>query len=124
MYAIRSYYGYVFVEDLGNLDLQATVRQAGPFERVVGLYHRVIDLLTKFSESGVDQFETAWCYQTSRYAKSMILEKECRYFVDAFLNTYLGLKIKYADRITSYNVCYTKLLRMSRFQLSRHRNED
>ena len=97
IYEADTFAGYVFVEDLGNLDLQAAVRQAGPFERVVGLYRRVIDLLTKFSESGVDQFETAWCYQTSRYAKSMILEKECRYFVDAFLNTYLGLKIKYAD---------------------------
>jgi aminoglycoside/choline kinase family phosphotransferase len=97
IYEADTFAGYVFVEDLGNLDLQEAVRQAGSFERVVGLYHRVIDLLTKFSESGVDQFETAWCYQTSRYAKSMILEKECRYFVDAFLNTYLGLKIKYAD---------------------------
>ncbi len=97
IYEADTFAGYVFLEDLGNLDLQAAVRQTDPFEEVVGLYQRAIHLLTKFSASGVDQFDTAWCYQTSRYTKSMILEKECRYFVDAFLNTYLGLNINHAD---------------------------
>ena len=97
IYEADTFAGYVFLEDLGNLDLQATVRQTDPFEKVIGLYQRVIHLLTKFSASAGDQFDTAWCYQTPRYGKSLILEKECRYFVDAFLNTYLGLKIKYAD---------------------------
>lgn len=89
--------GYVFLEDLGNLDLQRAVQQTDHFEKVIGLYQSVIHLLTKFSASGVDQFDTAWSYQTPRYSKTLILEKECRYFVDAFLNTYLDLKIKYAD---------------------------
>ena len=97
IYEADTFAGYVFLEDLGNLDLQAAVRQTDPFEKVIGLYQLAIHLLTKFAASGVDQFDTAWCYQTSRYAKSMILEKECRYFVDAFLNTYLGLKINYSD---------------------------
>jgi NDP-sugar pyrophosphorylase family protein len=97
IYEADTFAGYVFLEDLGSFDLQATVRQTDPFENVISLYQRVIHLLTKFSASGADQFDTAWCYQTSRYDKSLILEKECRYFVDAFLNTYLGLKIKYAD---------------------------
>ena len=97
IYEADTFAGYVFLEDLGNLDLQAAVRQTDPFEKVIGLYQRVIHLLMKFSASGADQFDTAWCYQTPRYTKSMILENECRYFVDAFLNTYLGLKIKYAD---------------------------
>jgi aminoglycoside/choline kinase family phosphotransferase len=57
----------------------------------------VIHLLTKFSTSGAGQFHPVWCYQTSRYDKSLILEKECRYFVEAFLNSYLGLKIKCSD---------------------------
>jgi NDP-sugar pyrophosphorylase family protein len=97
IYDWDTFAGYVFLEDLGNLDLLGAVQQTDHFEKVVDLYRRVIHLLTKFSASGVDQFDTAWCYQTSRYDKSLILEKECRYFVDAFLNKYLGLKIKYAD---------------------------
>jgi NDP-sugar pyrophosphorylase family protein len=97
IYDWDTFAGYVFLEDLGNLDLLGAVQQSDHIEKVVDLYRRVIHLLTKFSASGVDQFDTAWCYQTSRYDKSLILEKECRYFVDAFLNKYLGLKIKYAD---------------------------
>jgi NDP-sugar pyrophosphorylase family protein len=97
IYEEDTFAGYVFLEDLGNLDLQGAVRQTDPFDKIIGLYQQVIHLLMKFSASGADQFDTAWCYQTSRYGKTMILEKECRYFVDAFLNTYLGLKVKYSD---------------------------
>jgi NDP-sugar pyrophosphorylase family protein len=97
IYAADTFAGYVFLEDLGSFDLQTAVRQTDPFENVIDLYQRVIHLLAKFSASGADQFDTAWCYQTPRYDKRLVLEKECRYFVDAFLNTYLGLKIKYAD---------------------------
>ena len=89
--------GYVFLEDLGNLDLQEAVQRIDHFEKIVDLYRRVIHLLAEFSASGADQFDTSWCYQTSHYDKSLILEKECRYFVDAFSNNYLGLEIKYAD---------------------------
>ena len=97
IYEGDSFAGYVFLEDLGNLELQRAVQQTDHFEKVIGLYQSVIHLLTKFSASGVEQFDSAWSYQTSRYSKTLILEKECRYFVDAFLNTYLDLKIKYAD---------------------------
>ncbi len=97
IYEADTFAGYVFLEDMGILDLQTAVQQTAPIDKVVGLYQRVIDLLTEFSASGVAQFDTAWCYQTPRYSQAMILEKECRYFVDAFLNTYLGLKIRFTD---------------------------
>ncbi|MGD9175294.1 MAG: sugar phosphate nucleotidyltransferase [Desulfobacterales bacterium] len=87
--------GYVFIEDLGNRDLQTAVNEADNVETMMGLYRSAIDLLIKFSQRGADQFDTAWCYQTPDYSKSMILEAECRYFVDAFLNTYLGLNCSY-----------------------------
>ena len=97
IYEADSFAGYVFLEDLGILDLQKTVRQSGPVKKVIDLYRSVIDLLTDFSASGGSRFNTAWCYQTPRYDRSLILEKECRYFVDAFLNGYLGWAIAYAD---------------------------
>ena len=97
IYEADTFAGYALLEDLGNDNLQSLVQQTDSIQRVAGLYQRVIDLLIKFSESGAAQFDTAWCYQTARYSKTMILEKECRYFVDAFLNAYLGLKIKFAD---------------------------
>ncbi len=89
--------GYVFLEDLGNLDLQTMVQHTDNPEKITGYYQSVIDLLTAFSASGAQQFETSWAYQTPRYSKALILENECRYFVEAFLNTYLGLEISYDD---------------------------
>ena len=97
IYEGDTFAGYVFLEDLGNIDLQRAVQQTAHFEKVIDLYQRVIHLLMKFSACGVDQFDAAWSDPSPRYGKTLILEKECRYFVDAFLNNYLGLKIKYAD---------------------------
>ncbi|MBT8332582.1 MAG: phosphotransferase [Deltaproteobacteria bacterium] len=87
--------GYVFIEDLGNRDLHTAVREAKNPDKIIHLYRSAIDMLIKFSRRGADQFDPAWCYQTARYEKSMILDNECRYFVDAFLNTYLGLNLAY-----------------------------
>ncbi len=97
IYDADTFSGYVFIEDLGNIDLQTVVQQSNNFQSTTRLYQSVIDLLVKFSQSGVDQFDTTWCYQTPRYDKSLILQAECRYFVDAFLNSYLGLAYRYAD---------------------------
>jgi aminoglycoside/choline kinase family phosphotransferase/dTDP-glucose pyrophosphorylase len=97
IYDADTFAGYVFLEDLGDLDLQTAVQQTGKLETVMGMYRSVIQRLIKFSTSGAEQFDTAWCYQTPYYDKALILEKECRYFVEAFLNTYLGLNINNKD---------------------------
>ena len=97
IYDADTFAGYAFLEDLGNVDLQNTVQQAENDEEIIGMYRSVIQLLIKFSASGAVRFDTAWTYQTPSYSKSLILEKECRYFVDAFLNTYLGLEMIYED---------------------------
>jgi NDP-sugar pyrophosphorylase family protein len=89
--------GYVFLEDLGNLNLQEAVRQTDDWEKIIHMYQSVIDLLTRFSAHGAQQFDVEWTYQTARYDESLILEKECRYFVEAFLNAYLGLEMSYED---------------------------
>jgi NDP-sugar pyrophosphorylase family protein len=89
--------GYVFLEDLGNLDLQTAVQKTDNWETSIQMYQSVIDLLIQFSARGAQQFDAAWTYQTTRYDKTLILEKECRYFVEAFLNAYLGLEISYED---------------------------
>ena len=89
--------GYVFLEDLGNLDLQTVVQKTDNWEKITQMYQTVIDLLIRFSAHGAQQFDADWTYQTTRYDKTLILEKECRYFVEAFLNAFLGLEIAYED---------------------------
>ena len=102
--------GYAFVEDLGSLDLQTAVQQAENHHQIIGLYRTVIQHLIKFSASGAERFDTAWTYQTTTYSKALILEKECRYFVDAFLNTYLGLETMYEDFAKEFEFLAEKAL--------------
>ncbi|MGD2188172.1 MAG: sugar phosphate nucleotidyltransferase [Desulfobacterales bacterium] len=97
IYDRDTFAGYVFLEDLGNLDLQTLVQQTNNSDKIISLYQSVIDQLANFSASGAQQFEVAWTYQTPRYNKEVILVNECRYFVEAFLNSYLGLKIRYDE---------------------------
>jgi aminoglycoside/choline kinase family phosphotransferase/choline kinase len=109
--------GYVFVEDLGTLDLQTAVHRAGASQKVVPLYQAVIRELIRFSQQGARELHPAWCYQTPRYDKALILEKECRYFVDAFLNTYLGLDYQFADFKTEFELLAESALQHAVFGL-------
>jgi aminoglycoside/choline kinase family phosphotransferase len=43
------------------------------------------------SLEGIKGFNPAWAYQGRAYDRDLILEKECRYFVNAFLQGYLDL---------------------------------
>jgi aminoglycoside/choline kinase family phosphotransferase len=46
---------------------------------------------------GAGGFNPTWTFQTAYYDQNLILERECRYFVDAFLNGYLNLNIGFED---------------------------
>lgn len=86
--------GLVFLEDLGDANLQQTVlRSAGNHAAIASLYHAVIDRLLHMSCKGIEGFDPAWTVQSPSYDRQLILDKECRYFVDAFLNGYLNMGI-------------------------------
>jgi aminoglycoside/choline kinase family phosphotransferase len=57
----------------------------------------VVELLLKQSVCGAKDFNPSWAYQTSSYSRDLILERECRYFVEAFLNGYLGMNVHFND---------------------------
>ncbi|VVS90514.1 sugar phosphate nucleotidyltransferase [Desulfoluna spongiiphila] len=82
--------GLVFVKDAGNTHL-AELAKTLPEPEVEALYQRIIDALIRFSQEGIHAFNTQWCWQTPAYDKDMILTMECRYFMDAFINGYLGM---------------------------------
>ncbi len=86
--------GFVFLQDLGNKNLQQTFLDEG-YLRIKALYEKVIDYLCEMSVKGSQGFNLSWTCQTARYDKQLILERECRYFVDAFLNNYLGLGVNF-----------------------------
>jgi NDP-sugar pyrophosphorylase family protein len=83
--------GQVAVSDLGSTHLADHIRGMGE-SQIVTQYQRVIDRLIDFSFKGIEDFDTAWTCQTPSYSKQMILDLECRYFMQAFVNGYLGRK--------------------------------
>ncbi len=87
--------GFIVLEDLGDLNVQRLVQNAVDSEAVVGHYKNIIDLLITLNIEGAKGFEPGYAYQTPSYDRKLILEKESRYFVDAFLNGYLGLEINF-----------------------------
>ncbi|MEW6077184.1 MAG: sugar phosphate nucleotidyltransferase [Thermodesulfobacteriota bacterium] len=83
--------GISFLEDLGDVSLQAAVRSAADPAEVSRLYRLVIEQLLALALDGADGFDDAWTYQTPAYDREVIIERECRYFEKEFMNGYLGL---------------------------------
>jgi len=89
--------GLVFLEDLGDINLQALIQSTKNLSEIILYYQSVIDLLIKQSVDGARGFDSSWTYQAKTYDRSLILEKECRYFVEAFLGGYLGMDSNFDD---------------------------
>lgn len=88
--------GLVFLEDLGDLHLQDAARGLDT-DGVQQLYRRVIDQWLHMAVEGARGFDVAWTWQSTHYDRELIIERECRYFVNAFLNGYLGKTVDYGD---------------------------
>ena len=86
--------GIVFLSDSGHVHLQDLVRNADE-SKIVELYERVIDILIQMSIQAGQTFDTAWTYQTAYYDHTVMIYKESCYFIDAFVQGYLGLKQTY-----------------------------
>jgi aminoglycoside/choline kinase family phosphotransferase/dTDP-glucose pyrophosphorylase len=95
--------GFVFMQDLGDTDLQKTVLDAKDSGTIRRLYEKVIINLCHMWIEGAKKFDPLWTFQTAHYDQHLILERECRYFVDAFLCGYLGLNIGFEDLASDFH---------------------
>jgi aminoglycoside/choline kinase family phosphotransferase/choline kinase len=89
--------GLVFLEDLGDISLQSTVLAAPDRRRTMAVYRKVIERVIALSVEGAEGFDPAWTHQTPAYDRDVVLERECRYFCDAFLRGYAGLDAGFDD---------------------------
>jgi aminoglycoside/choline kinase family phosphotransferase/choline kinase len=97
IYESDPFSGLVFMEDLGDTHLQDLVTKNTSETDIPEIYRRVIDLLIRFSQTGIQGFQSSWTWQTVAYDRELILEKECRYFVDAFLAGYLKMNVSFDE---------------------------
>lgn len=87
--------GLVFLEDLGDHHLQTWVAALASPNEVLALYRQIIDLLIQMWVKGGDGFDPGWAWQTARYDREVIVEKECRYFIEAFAQRYCGRAVTF-----------------------------
>jgi aminoglycoside/choline kinase family phosphotransferase/dTDP-glucose pyrophosphorylase len=97
IHAHDEFSGLVFLDDLGDLHLQQVVKQASGPRPVETIYRNLIDIMLDLTENAADGFDPAWTCQSESYDIELIQDRECRYFVDAFLNGYLKMTITYDD---------------------------
>ncbi len=81
--------GLVFLEDLGDTLLQDGLGKMSSDE-VLHWYRRVIDGWITMAMDGGRGFDPDWTYQTPRYDRRVIIDNECRYFMEAFVRGHLG----------------------------------
>ncbi len=89
--------GLVFLEDLGDTNLQGAVRSETDPERIRSWYRAIVDSIIDLWRQGADGFDPAWAYQSPAYDRELVLERECRYFAEAFLNRYAGIDITFEE---------------------------
>jgi aminoglycoside/choline kinase family phosphotransferase len=88
--------GLVFLQDLGDQHLQTAIR-GQDLNRIRALYRQAITQWLRMALAGAQGFDTAWTYQTTHYDRDLILQRECRYFMEAFVQGYLGRTVQYSQ---------------------------
>ncbi len=96
IFAADAFAGLVFLEDLGDLNLQQQVQHLHTQADLRKCYGKLIDLLVRMNMLAAEGFDPAFTYQTPTYDHDLIILRECRYFLNAFVNTYLGIELEYS----------------------------
>ena len=90
--------GFILFEDLGetllhNFLLNKKKASLDVFgQDTVELYKEIVEMLLFMQISGSVRFDRKWCWDTQRYDKKLMLEKESGYFMQAFCLDLLGMK--------------------------------
>jgi hypothetical protein len=87
----------MLLEDVGDLSLAAVVQEAPREAEILTWYRQALEILVGQQLGGKQGFNPAWCFDTPAVTRLFLLERECRYFVRAFLQGYLGLEVEEAD---------------------------
>ncbi|MFZ2088243.1 MAG: phosphotransferase [Desulfobaccales bacterium] len=95
--------GWMLLEDVGDLSLAGTVDAAASEADILAWYRQALGLLVHQQIEGKEGFKPAWCFDTPAVTRPFLWERECRYFVWAFLQGYLGLDVDEAELADDFN---------------------
>ncbi|WP_052326998.1 aminoglycoside phosphotransferase family protein [Desulfocapsa sulfexigens] len=87
-------YGVLLFEDLGDEKLHEYVVEKRKADDWIGQvrasYTAVVKKLALMQIRGAEGFDPEWCWDSPRYDKKLMLERESEYFLRAFWQGYLG----------------------------------
>lgn len=102
--------GRLCVEDLGDDRLHTLLVDASEQEQLQW-YKKVIEVLVRMQIRGADDFSPSWCWDTPRYDRRLMLERESGYFLRALCLDFFALSF---DRQTIEQECCLLADRASR----------
>uniref|UniRef100_A0A7C3UXE6 Aminoglycoside phosphotransferase n=1 Tax=Desulfobacca acetoxidans TaxID=60893 RepID=A0A7C3UXE6_9BACT len=88
---------WLLLEDVGDLSLAEAAAGAAGDREILAWYQQALRILVNQQIAGRQGFNPAWCFDTPAVTRQFLWERECRYFVRAFLQGYLGLDLDEAD---------------------------
>ena len=98
------------MEDLGDVYLQDAVSKDREKNHTLTWYRQIIRLLVQMSINAYQDFRPEWAHQTPQYDRSVVLERECRYFVDAFMKGYCGLEADFDTLAAEFGLLADRIM--------------
>ncbi|MCI5120339.1 MAG: DUF1679 domain-containing protein [Candidatus Electrothrix sp. AUS4] len=94
LYGFEEETSLLVCEDLGEQRLHDLVQEKGTdSEQVIRLYHQTVRELARMQVRGSKGFNPDWCWDTPRYDRALMLERESGYFLRALCCDFLQLEL-------------------------------
>jgi aminoglycoside/choline kinase family phosphotransferase len=93
---------WMLTEDVGDLSLAEAVAAANNNAEVLARYRQALEILIRQQLEGKQGFNPSWCFDTPAVTRPFLLERECLYFVRAYLKGYLGLEVDEAALLPEF----------------------
>jgi len=84
--------GGILFEDLGNRLFYNELREGGE-AAALPLYRQALDILVDLQVKGREGFDDRWCWDTPRYDRELMINRESNYFVREFCQTWCGFSL-------------------------------
>ncbi|CAK8711436.1 Aminoglycoside phosphotransferase domain-containing protein [Candidatus Electrothrix laxa] len=94
LYNFEEQNGLLVCEDLGDQRLHDLIlEKSNDSEQVIQLYRQTVSELARMQMRDSQGFDPAWCWDTPKYDRALMLERESGYFLQALCHDFLQLEI-------------------------------
>jgi aminoglycoside/choline kinase family phosphotransferase len=105
LFAFDRQTGLLVCEDLGDVRLHDQIFSMGrSSQEVHTLYEQVVIRLARMQVQAKKNFNPDWCWDTPRYDRKLMLERESGYFLNALCQDMLNLQVDEAALCNEFSV--------------------